>query len=763
MNPQVAVKEKVELPEQVTVLMDGNEMAAMAGAHINYHVMGYYPITPSTDIPENLDAMKADGEHDIVMIPGDGEHGAAGSCYGAAAAGGRVFNATSSQGLLYALEQLPVQSGTRFPMVLNVVCRSVSGPLDIRGDHSDIMFALNTGWIILLAKDQQMVYDMNIIAVRLGEHPDVRLPVIVGFDGFFTSHQKRRVKHFTDRKVVQDFIGPCHTPYNILDTKHPTTIGAYMNDPDYINNKKQQSLAMEIAYRIAPQIIEEYAVLSGRHYPLVDTYRMEDAEAALFILNSAFDIAKEAVDILRKEGKKVGVVTSYMIRPFPQNEIQETFRNAAAICVGDRQESFGGWGGNMTIEIKAALKDDPQNHSLVFSRIYGLGGKEFFLGDAIQMLNEALETAKSKRVSSKMEYIGATPGDPANLPKPVTLPLTAQDADPGIIRVEKDEKTGKMVVRGINPRELTRMPKRIAPGHGACPGCGIFPALNAFLRGISGYVVMLFHTGCGMITTTPYPCTSHRMTYIHNLFQNGAATLAGTVEMYHERKRRGEIPQDEEITFIAVTGDGGNDIGMGPTIGAALRNHKMILLEYDNEGYMNTGHQLSFTTPFAHATSTSHVGPKQHGKQTHHKDTVQIMSACHIPYIFTACETNHIDLTRKAAKAQKYATEEGFVFAKILSACPLNWRIRDQECRQVLQAFIDSCFFPLYEIEHGITTLNYDPEEKKKRIPVVEWLKLMGKTRHLTQPQFKPELERVEAEVERRWRRIKAMHESPIL
>ncbi|MEW6202951.1 MAG: thiamine pyrophosphate-dependent enzyme [bacterium] len=743
--------------------MDGNEMAATAASQINYHVMGYYPITPSTDIAENLDRKKADGEHDIVMIPGDGEHGAAGSCYGAAAAGGRVFNATSAQGLLYALEQLPVQSGTRFPMVLNIVCRSVSGPLDIRGDHSDIMFALNTGWIILMAKDQQMVYDMNIIAVRIGEHDEVRLPVIVASDGFFTSHQKRRVKIFTDQSVVQDFVGPCNTPYHVLDTQKPTTIGAYMNDPDYINNKKQQSLAMEAAYRIAPQIIREYAEISGRHYPLVDTYRMEDAEAALFILNSAYDIAKEAVDILRSEGKKVGVATAYMLRPFPLKEIQETFRSLKALCVADRQESFGGWGGNMTIEIKAALKDDPQNKSIIFSRIYGLGGMELSLGDAVELLNEAYEAAKSGRVKSIMEYIGATAGDPAKAADDTGMPLTAQETDPGIVRLEEDVKTGKMVVRGVNPRELTRMPKRIAPGHGACPGCGIFPALNAFLRGINGYVVMLFHTGCGMICTTPYPQTSHRMTYIHNLFQNGAATIAGAVEMYHERKRRGEIPQDEEITFIVVTGDGGNDIGMGPTIGAALRNHKMILLEYDNEGYMNTGHQLSFTTPFAHATSTSHVGPKQHGKQTHHKDTVQILNACHIPYIFTACETNHIDLTRKAVKAQTYANEEGFVFAKILSACPLNWRIKDSECRKVLQAFIDCCFFPIYEVEHGITTLNYDPEEKKKRIPVVEWLKLMGKTRHLTQPDFKADLERIEAEVERRWRRMKAMHESPVL
>lgn len=142
---------------QTTDFRSGNEMAAKAAAQIDYHMMGYFPITPSTEIAEYLDEMKANGEHHIVMIPADGEHGSAGICYGAAAAGGRVFNATSAQGFLYMLEELPVQSGTRFPMVLNLVTRAVSGPLDIRGDHSDLYYALHTGWPILLAKDPQAV------------------------------------------------------------------------------------------------------------------------------------------------------------------------------------------------------------------------------------------------------------------------------------------------------------------------------------------------------------------------------------------------------------------------------------------------------------------------------------------------------------------------------------------------------------------------------------------------------------------------------
>lgn len=155
--------------EQRMVYESGNEMAAYAAHQINYHIMGYYPISPSTEVAQFLDLMKAGGKHDIKLIPADGEHGSAGICYGASTAGGRVFNATSANGYLYMLEQMPVQSGTRFPMVLNLVCRSVSGPLNIHGDHSDLYFALNTGWPILLCRDPQAVYDMNIMAIKLAE------------------------------------------------------------------------------------------------------------------------------------------------------------------------------------------------------------------------------------------------------------------------------------------------------------------------------------------------------------------------------------------------------------------------------------------------------------------------------------------------------------------------------------------------------------------------------------------------------------------
>jgi len=749
-------------PDQRVGFLSGNEMAALAASQINFHVMGYYPITPSTEIAELLSEMGAQGEHNIVLIPGDGEHGAAGICYGASTGGGRVFNATSANGLLYALEQLPVQSGTRFPMVLDLVTRSVSGPLDIRGDHSDLYFAIHTGWIVLLARDPQAVYDMNIMAVRIGEDPRVQLPVIVAYDGFFTSHQKRRVQYFAHQETVQQFIGPVPERITALDPRRPVTIGPYMNDPDLINNKYQLHKAMEAAREVIAEVFAEYAELSGRHYPVVDLYRMEDAEAAVLLLNSAAETAKDVADRLRQEGLKVGVISPNVLRPFPAEEIRKACRNLKALLIGERGDSYGSGGGPLTHEVKAALKDDPDNRTLVMTRIYGLGGKDFYPDDAEAFFRLAQEAADTGRVKVRFDYHGATAGDPNRVPPPGTPVITREEVT-GLVEVTQDPETGKLKVKLPPPRQMMERPKRIAPGHGACPGCGIFPAINQFLAALEGDVVVLYQTGCAMVVTTGYPFTAHRITYIHNLFQNGAPTLSGLVEMFYERKRRGEIDVGEDITFVMITGDGGMDIGMGPAIGTALRNHRMIILEYDNEGYMNTGSQLSYSTPIGHRTSTSEVGPYARGKTFHHKDTPMIMAATNIPYVFTGVEAFPQDLMRKAAKAQWYAKNEGLAYGKVLIACPLNWRSEERLGTEIVEAAVNCCFFPLYEIERGITTITYNPEERGKRIPVEEWLKLMGKTRHLLRPENKDLLDEFAAEVERRWQRLKARHEHPLL
>lgn len=750
---------------QVERFLTGNEMVAEAAKAIQFHFMGYYPITPSTEIAQLIDAMKSRGEVSTVLLPADGEHGAAGACFGATTGGARVLNATSANGFLYSLEQLPVQAGSRLPMVLNLVTRSISGPLDIRCDHSDLMFALQTGWIILLASTPQAVYDMNILAVKLGEHPDVRLPVIVASDGFFTSHQRQSVQVFQSGEVVRAFMGHRLDPVTSLDPRRPITFGPYMNDPDLINNKYQLHLAHEAALGVFEEICAEYAKLTGRQYSSLESYQMEDAETALFILNSAAETAKDAVDRLRAAGKKVGILQPTILRPFPFHELRRATHKVSSVVIAERSDTPGSTGGPLSHEVKSALLADHHCDVVAVSRIYGLGGRDFREEDAEALFETGFEAIRNPAAVPSFGFIGITPGAPHAVPPSVLSPLSAEQLSTKLVRIEQTPEEAKSKIRAVvaDPSQLVMRPKRIAPGHGACPGCGIFSGLDQFFKGIEGDVVVLYHTGCAMVVTTDFPFSAHRISYIHNLFQNGAPTLAGLVEVFQEKKRRGEITVGEDITFVMITGDGGMDIGMGPTIGTALRNHRMIILEYDNQGYMNTGGQLSYTTPMGKETSTSHVSITAHGKSFHHKDTASLMAATGIPYVFTAIEGYGTDLVGKAAKAQWYAKNSGLAFGKILVSCPLNWAAEERYGQEILQRAVDSCFFPVFEIENGLTSLNYDPEAVGKKIGVGSWLEMMGRSRHLLRPEHSRTLAEFQTEVDRRWRRLRAMSAHPDL
>ena len=464
-------------------------------------------------------------------------------------------------------------------------------------------------------------------------------------------------------------------------------------------------------------------------------------------------------------------MTLHVLRPFPAEELRRICANAKTIIAADRQDSYGAGGGNMSLELKAALQNMPDmdHHIKVLSRIYGLGGKDFYVEDALALFEEAISGS-----AKDFEYYGVTPGTTEHsvctadnsghgIKQPQYFaPLTREDTVKGITTCTFDHEQGKMVVKGGLLKDATAMPKRLAPGHGACPGCGIPINLNLLLMGIEGNVVLLFQTGCGMVVTTAYPKTAFRIPYLHNLFQNGAATLSGLVEVFHERQRRGEYPEGD-ITFIMVSGDGGMDIGMGSAIGTALRNHHLILFEYDNGGYMNTGYQLSYSTPMGAKSSTSHLGKSQYGKTFFHKDMPEIMAATHLPYVATVAESNPGDFIKKAAKAAAYAKDFGTAYVKALSACPLNWGDNPKEERNVISAAVDCCYFPLYEIERGITTLTYDPEKNKKKIPVSEWLGMMGRTKHLVKAEYASITDDIQAEVDRRFARLKARAEHPLL
>lgn len=719
------------MEEQITLFKSGNDLAALAIKQINYDVMGYFPITPSTQIAEEVDLYRASGQTDITLVPAEGEHSALGVCYGSSVAGGRVVSATSANGLLYAIEQLPVFSGTRFPMVLNVACRTVSGPLSIKGDHSDIMYTLNSGFITLYANTPQEVYDFNIIGLKIAE--SLMLPVIVAFDGFFTSHQKNKVSVFKNDESVRNFIGKYNPPYTCLDTNNPVTIGSYMNEPDIINNKYQLHLAMEDGLEKIPEIFNDYSNLSQRKYHPVRKYKTEDAKIIVFALGSAYGTILDAVDNLRQKDIKVGAFSLCVLRPSFKKEISEVCKNAEKIILLDRQDSYGFSGGNMSTEIKSILKDF-NNTSKVITKIYGLGGLDFYVEDAEKLILDCIND------KDNFDYIGKYKGNEKSFEQYFNPVTDTPDVS-------------------FKIKDTSKMPKRLVAGHGACPGCGIPVNINLLLKGIEGEVVLLFQTGCGMVVSTSYPKNSFRVNYVHNLFQNGGATLSGIVEAYNQKIKKGELSSD--ITFIMVSGDGGLDIGLGSALAAAIRGHHLIIFEYDNGGYMNTGYQLSYSTPMGAKSSTSHLGDFSTGKTFLQKDNPQIFAATNMPYVATVAESHIQDFVKKASKAQYYAKNYGVSYIKALSACPLNWNDNPRYERGVIEKAVKSCYHPLYEVEKGITTLTFNPIEKNQKLPVMEYLKSMGRTKHLSNH---PEIvNQLQTEIDQRFQKLIEKHNNPLL
>ncbi len=727
-----------------TVVVSGNEAAARAILDIGYDGEGYYPITPSSEVGELVDKAIAAGETDMAFVVGTSELAAISMVTGMALAGGRAVDVTSSQGLLLKAEQMPAIAGLGLPVVLNLATREVSAPLNIKNGHSDLAATLGWGWLIFLAPTVQAVYDMNFIALRCAEA--VNLPAIVAYDGFHTSHAFRRIEVFADREQVRSFVGDRPPRMTLLDLDQPRTFGPYMND-DLINTKVQMQGKMRKAYEILPVIFAEFYQLTGRAYDFVDVYGASPADATLVALNTAGEAAKDAVDGLRASGRAAKLVMPLVLRPWPEREMVAALSDSPKIMVAERAVQYGARN-YLANEIGASLQVAGIT-STVLSRTYGLGGLDFRASDATNLFQETLQYGSAGRNGYRQGFYGAWPGDTKTQFPARFEPLTAE------------QYTLNAGTDRVDLRALSQMPFRV-DRHSACPGCGIFSNLNLFLSGIDGHVVLLFNTGCGMVVTTGYPYTSFKVPYAHNLFHNGASTASGVVEMYRRFRRQGKI--NEEITFVVVSGDGGDDIGMDQVIGAALRNDPFIMIEYDNKGYMNTGGQLCYTGFLGQRFSNANLGPGEKGKHNHHKDITEILRGTHASYLFQASDYNYRDLILKARKAQQTVREGGFAFGRLFSVCPLNWGCESDQGRPIAERVVKSCLFPLYEVQHGITRLNYNPEKAGQKNPVADAFAIMGKAfAHLAKPEFADVAAQIQAEVDRRWTRLLEMDANPKL
>ena len=360
--------------------------AAEAAALCRPEVIAAYPITPNTHIPEHLSDIVADGRLDAEFICVESEHSALSACCGASATGARVFTATSSQGLLFMGEVMPIVSAMRLPVVMAIGNRALSGPINIWNDHSDIMSQRDTGWISLFAANGQEVIDMIIQAFKIAEHRAVMLPVNVNLDGFQLTHVVEPIL-FPDQKEVDRFL-PDYSPFATLHPDKIVSMGT-LGMPDIFNEAmKAKDTALINAKAIIYEVWREWETLFGRPYEPVFSYRTEDAEVLLVTMGSISETAEAAIDELRDHHVPVGLLKLRLWRPFPREELTAAAQGARVLAVMDRAVSFGGVSGPVGAEVRTCFYGDPAPPVIV-NEIIGLGGRDVTTEDFMSIIEKA--------------------------------------------------------------------------------------------------------------------------------------------------------------------------------------------------------------------------------------------------------------------------------------------------------------------------------------------------------------------------------------
>jgi pyruvate ferredoxin oxidoreductase alpha subunit len=383
--------------------LNGNQTIAEAARQIDPDVIAAYPITPSTAIVETIAQFKADGLISGEFVCPESEHSAMSVCIGAASAGGRVMTATSSQGLALMWEMLYIAAGLRLPIVAAIANRSLSAPINIHGDHSDTMGARDSGWIQLYSEGCQEAYDNFIQAFRIAEHLDVRTPVLVGLDGFIISHCLEAIQ-VEDDDEVKKFVGEYKPVYPLLDTSRKMTVGPIDFTDYYFEHKRNQIEGIENAPRIIEAVGKEFGKKFGREYGFFEEYRMEDAETCIVVMSSAAGTCKDAVDELRAEGKRIGLLKPRVFRPFPHQKVAEALKKMKAVAVLDRSSSPGAFGAPLFTEIRSSLYDYSERPKIV-NYVYGLGGRDIMVEHFKEVGLKLEKIAETGKVAEMCGYI----------------------------------------------------------------------------------------------------------------------------------------------------------------------------------------------------------------------------------------------------------------------------------------------------------------------------------------------------------------------
>ncbi len=384
------------------IALEGNQAVALAMKQIDPDVVAAYPITPQTEIVQVFSEYVANGNVHTEFVTVESEHSALSACIGSSAAGARVMTATSSQGLALMWEMLYIASGARLPIVMTVVNRALSSPINIHCDHSDAMGARDSGWIQLWSETAQEAYDNLIQAIKIAE--SINLPVMVNMDGFITSHAEEMLEPLEDEDVKK-FIGEYKPIRSLLDVEHPFTVGPLALQDSYFEFKRSQAEAYKKVVPAVREAAEGFAKITGRKYDLFETYKLEDAEIGIIVLNSTAGTAKEVVDRLREDGKKVGLLKPRLFRPLPVEDLKKTLSHLKVIGVMDRADTFGGFGGPLFGDTRSVLYD-VEHRPIIVDYIYGLGGRDVTMDQIYKVFEDLDFINRTGRVESLISYIG---------------------------------------------------------------------------------------------------------------------------------------------------------------------------------------------------------------------------------------------------------------------------------------------------------------------------------------------------------------------
>jgi pyruvate ferredoxin oxidoreductase alpha subunit len=356
------------------IAVTGDDAVALAAKTVNPDVVAAYPITPQTIIVERFSEFVADGEVDTEFVCVESEHSAMSACVGASTAGGRVFTSSASAGLMLMYEIIQIASSSRTPIVMAIANRAISGPINIHGEQTDQLLFRDSGWVSLFSETNQEAFDQTILAFKIGEHPEVQLPVAVGLDGFIVSHAIEGIEIISREKAI-DFLGGDRKSNLRLDPDNPISIGLLHLQDYYMEARAQVRDAQQRAKNIILEIFNQWKDLTGRQYKPIEGYLMDDAEYAFVTMGSGAGNARTAVDMLRKKGEKVGLIKIRVYRPWFGQQFTNLAKNLKGVISVERAHSFGSPGGILGQDVKSALFNAKLTPAIA-EYCYGLGGRD---------------------------------------------------------------------------------------------------------------------------------------------------------------------------------------------------------------------------------------------------------------------------------------------------------------------------------------------------------------------------------------------------